>query len=231
MINLIMNICSIIPARGGSKGIPRKNIRLLNGKPVIAYSIEASISTNLIKNTYVTTEDDEISVISKEYGAKVINRPKKLAEDNSSTVDVILHALDYLEDNGFLPDFFVLLQPTSPLRTEADITSAINLFIDNNADALISVCELDHTSLMNFKIENSFLVPNSESFLNKRRQELPKFYCPNGAIYITTPRSIKKTKTFIPQKTIPYIMSKERSIDLDVEFDFKLAEFFLDNED
>ena len=223
-----MNICSIIPARGGSKGIPRKNIKLLNGKPVIAYSIEASKSASLIKNTYVTTEDDEISKISQEYGAKNIKRPQSLAEDNSASVDVCLHVLDYLEENGDLPDCFVLLQPTSPLRTENDITNAMNVFLENKCDAVISVCQIDHTSMMNFEIKNNLLSPNfDETFLHMRRQDMPKNYSPNGAIYITTPESLRKTKTFVPKKTMPYIMPKGRSVDLDDEFDFKLAEFIL----
>ena len=223
-----MNICSIITARGGSKGVPKKNIKLLNGKPVIAYTIVESIKSNFIKETYVTTEDKEIADISQEYGAKVIERPEELAQDNSTSVDVVLHSLDYLENNNDLPDFFVLLQPTSPLRTKEDIENATKLFIENECDALISVSQLDHSSMMSFEIQNTFLTPNcNEKFLNKRRQELPKFYRPNGAIYITTPDSLRKNKTFIPKKTMPYIMPQERSVDLDTEFDFKLAEYLL----
>ncbi|MBQ9025561.1 MAG: acylneuraminate cytidylyltransferase family protein [Methanobrevibacter sp.] len=223
-----MNICSIITARGGSKGIPRKNIKNLNGKPVIAYSIEPSVTSDLIKKTYVTTEDAEISKISKEFNAEVINRPQELAEDTSTSVDVILHALNYLEKKDEIPDVFVLLQPTSPLRTTEDINNAINLFIENECDALISVCEIDHTSMLSMALKNKFLVPNcDEKFLNKRRQDLPTYYSPNGAIYITTPKILKEKKTFIPKRTIPYVMPKERSIDLDTPFDFKLAEFFL----
>ncbi len=225
---MIMNICSIITARGGSKGVPKKNIKLLNGKPVIAYTIVESIKSNFIKETYVTTEDKEIADISQEYGAKVIERPEELAQDNSTSVDVVLHSLDYLENNNDLPDFFVLLQPTSPLRTKEDIENATKLFIENECDALISVSQLDHSSMMSFEIQNTFLTPNcNEKFLNKRRQELPKFYRPNGAIYITTPDSLRKNKTFIPKKTMPYIMPQERSVDLDTEFDFKLAEYLL----
>ena len=225
---MIMNICSIITARGGSKGVPKKNIKLLNGKPVIAYKIVESIKSNFIKETYVTTEDKEIADISQEYGAKVIERPEELAQDNSTSVDVVLHSLDYLENNNDLPDFFVLLQPTSPLRTKEDIENATKLFIENECDALISVSQLDHSSMMSFEIQNTFLTPNcNEKFLNKRRQELPKFYRPNGAIYITTPDSLRKNKTFIPKKTMPYIMPQERSVDLDTEFDFKLAEYLL----
>ena len=225
-----MNISSIIPARGGSKGIPRKNIKKLNGKPVIAYSIEASNSCNLINNTYVSTEDSEISQISKKYGADVINRPKGLAEDTSSSIDVILNALDYLENNDVLLDLFILLQPTSPLRTFKDIESSINLFLDNDCDSLVSVCELDHQVLLNFSLKNDYLIRNNNnSFFESRRQELPTYYSLNGAIYITTPDFIRKNKSFYSDKTIPYIMSKEKSIDLDTPFDFKLVEFLLND--
>ena len=225
-----MKICSIITARGGSKGIPRKNIKSLNGKPVLAYSIEHSISTKLIENTYVSTEDKEISKVSRDFGAKIIKRPEELAEDTSSSVDVVLHSLEYLENKSELPDFFVLLQPTSPLRTSKDIENAIKLFIDNECDSLISVCEISHASMLSLSLKNDFLVPNcDEEFLNKRRQDLPTYYSPNGAIYITTPESLRKNNTFIPKKTIPYVMPKERSVDLDTPFDFKLAEFLLKN--
>lgn len=225
-----MKICTLITARGGSKGIPRKNIKPLNGKPVVAYSIEPSLNCDLINGTYVTTEDKEISEVSKKIGAEVINRPQELAEDDSSSVDVILHSLDYLDKQRKLPDFFILLQPTSPLRVLEDIENSIQLFVENDCDALISVCKIDHSSMLSLTIEHEFLVPTcNETFLNTRRQELPTYYSPNGAIYITTPESLRKTRTFYPKKTIPYIMPKERSVDLDTPFDFKLAEFLLKN--
>ena len=223
-----MNAISIITARGGSKGIPRKNIKLLNNKPLVYYSIHASINSKLIKNTYVTTEDNEIAEISLNYGAKIIKRPIELSKDESSSVDTILHSLDYLEETDKLPEFFVLLQPTSPLRTSEDIDNAINLFIENDCNALVSVCKLDHSSMLNFSIKNNYLKNNcDESYFNTRRQELPTLYSPNGAIYIITSRALRKSKSFFPKKTIPYIMPKEKSIDLDTPFDFKLAELLL----
>ena len=223
-----MNIISIIPARGGSKGIPRKNIKLLNGKPLISYSIDASNSCSLIDDTYVSTEDAEISEISKGNNAEVIERPDELAGDDSSSIDVILHVLDYLENRGELPDLFVLLQPTSPLRTSEDIEASINLFLESDCDSLVSVCELDHRSLLNFSLEDGFLVQNNnESLFNSRRQDIPTHYSLNGAIYITTPEFIRKNKSFYSDKTIPHVMSKEKSIDIDTSFDFKLAEFLL----
>ena len=223
-----MNIISIIPARGGSKGIPRKNIKLLNGKPLISYSIDASNSCSLIDETYVSTEDAEISEISKGNNAEVIERPDELAGDDSSSIDVILHVLDYLENRGELPDLFVLLQPTSPLRTSEDIEASINLFLESDCDSLVSVCELDHRSLLNFSLEDGFLVQNNnEALFNSRRQDIPTYYSLNGAIYITTPEFIRKNKSFYSDKTIPHVMSKEKSIDIDTSFDFKLAEFLL----
>ena len=192
-----MNIISIIPARGGSKGIPRKNIKLLNGKPLISYSIDASNSCSLIDDTYVSTEDAEISEISKGNNAEVIERPDELAGDDSSSIDVILHVLDYLENKGELPDLFVLLQPTSPLRTSEDIEASINLFLESDCDSLVSVCELDHRSLLNFSLEDGFLVQNNnEALFNSRRQDIPTHYSLNGAIYITTPEFIRKNRSF-----------------------------------
>lgn len=226
-----MNIVSIIPARGGSKGIPRKNIKLLNDKPVIAYSIEASNSCSLINETYVSTEDEEIGDISLDFGANLIKRPFELAKDNSSSIEVILHALDYLENNQTLPDFFILLQPTSPLRNSDDIGNAIKLFMENDCDSLVSVYELDHQSLLNFSLKNNYLIQNNDgSFFNSRRQDLPSYYALNGAIYITTPSFIRKNNSFYSDKTIPYVMPKERSVDLDTPFDFRLVEFLLNNE-
>ena len=223
-----MNIISIIPARGGSKGIPRKNIKLLNGKPLISYSIDASNSCSLIDETYVSTEDAEISEISKGNNAEVIERPDELAGDDSSSIDVILHVLDYLENKGELPDLFVLLQPTSPLRTSEDIEASINSFLESDCDSLVSVCALDHRSLLNFSLEDGFLVQNNnEALFNSRRQDIPTHYSLNGAIYITTPEFIRKNKSFYSDKTIPHVMSKEKSIDIDTSFDFKLAEFLL----
>ena len=226
-----MNIVSIIPARGGSKGIPRKNIKLLNGKPVIGYSIEASNSCPLINETYVSTEDKEIAEISINFGANLIKRPFELARDTSGSIEVILHALDYLENNQTFPDLFILLQPTSPLRTANDIKNSINLFMENDCDSLVSVCELDHQSLLNFSLKNDYLIQNNdESFFNSRRQDLPTYYALNGAIYITTPSFIRKNNSFYSDKTIPYIMPKDRSVDLDTPFDFRFVEFLLNNE-
>ena len=167
-----MNILAIIPARGGSKGIPRKNIKLLAGKPLIAYSIEAAIKSEFVNRVIVSTDDDEIEQISIKYGAEVIIRPKKLAEDDSPTIDGIIHALNILEKTGYLPDIVVLLQPTSPLRTQDDVDNAIIYYLKNKDkyDSLISICEFDHSPYWSLKVDNGNLKPNfGEEYFNTKK--------------------------------------------------------------
>ena len=223
-----MEILAIIPARGGSKGLPRKNIRLLNGKPLIAYTIEEAKKSKYISRVIVSTEDDEIAKVSNKYGAEIIKRPLELAKDDTPTVDVVLHVLDVLKVQSVKPDIVVLLQPTSPLRTSQDIDNAIKLFIENNCESVVSACEIEHSPYWSFKIEDGYLKPVfGESYLKKRRQELPKVYMPNGAIYITTPDILRKYRSFYCKKTLPYIMPPEKSIDIDNELDFLLAELLV----
>jgi CMP-N-acetylneuraminic acid synthetase len=221
-------IIAIIPARGGSKGIPRKNVRLLNGKPLIAYSIEMALKSRHINRVIVSTEDQEIAEISKKYGAEVIIRPKELARDDSPTIDVVFHILDFLEKEGYKPDVVVLLQPTSPLRNAEDIDNAVKLFLSNNCDSVVSVCEVEHSPFWSFKIENGYLKPIfEENYIKMRRQDLPNVYVPNGALYVSTPATLRKYKSFYCPKTIPYVMPLERSIDIDNEIDLMLAELIL----
>ncbi len=226
-----MNILAIIPARGGSKGIPRKNIKFLAGKPLIAYSIETVAKSKYVDKIVVSTEDPEIKDISKSYGVEIINRPKELAKDDSPTIDAVAHSLNSLEKDGYLADIIVLLQPTSPLRTEFDIDNSIDIFMKNNCEAVVSICTLDHSPHLSFKIEKGYLKSFfGNKYLSTRRQDLPLLYRPNGAIYIIKPRTLYKYKSFYPPNTIPYIMPIERSIDIDNEFDFFLSEFLISNE-
>ncbi len=227
---MLLEILAIIPARGGSKGVPRKNIRLLVGKPLIAYSIEAALKSRYIDRVVVSTEDEEIAETARRWGAEVIRRPKKLARDDTPTIDVIIHVLDYLrKEEKYIPDIVVLLQPTSPLRTREDIDNAIEHFL-NNQDclSLVSVTEFEHPPWWALKIENGYLSPIfNEEYIRMRRQDLPKAYKPNGAIFISTPKVLYEYKTFYTPKTIAYIMPPERSIDIDTEFDFLIAEFLI----
>ncbi len=222
------NTLAIIPARGGSKRLPRKNIKSLNGKPLIYYTIRESFKSRYISKIVVSTEDEDIARISSKYGAKVIKRPKELSKDDTPSIDVVLHALSTLEVQDFKPDIVVLLQPTSPLRNSQDIDNAIELFMKSDCESVISVCEAEHSPYWSFKVENGYLKPIfGEEYLRKRRQDLPKAYMPNGAIYVSTPEVLYRYRSFYCQKMIPYIMSLERSIDIDNEIDFLLAELLM----
>jgi len=221
-------IIAIIPARGGSKEIPRKNIRLMSGKPLIALSIEAALKSKCIDRVVVSTEDKEIAEISREYGAEIIERPEEFAKDESSTIDAILHALEVLRAENYNPDIIVLLQPTSPLRNAEDVGSAIELFLNSDCESVVSVCEVGHPPYWNFKIAEGYLKPLfRDKYLMLRRQDLEKVYMPNGAMYISTPENLRKYKSFYCLRTIPYIMPPERSIDIDNEVDFMLAELLM----
>lgn len=225
------SIIAIIPARGGSKGIPRKNIKKLGSKPLIAYTIEEALKSKCLDHVFVSTEDPEIANISKEYGAQVIDRPASLAKDTSKTVDAVLHAIEYLERDGIHPHTVVLLQPTSPLRDVEDIDAAVNLFLDNECDSVISVCEPDHSPFWCFTISGKYLKPIlDKKFDDTRRQDLPRVVTPNGAIYISSPETIRRYKGFYGDRIIPYCMPPERSIDIDKPLDFTIAEVLINRE-
>jgi len=217
---------AIIPARGGSKRLPRKNILDLNGKPLIAYSIEAGLDSSYIDKVVVTSDDDEILTISKKYGADTIKRPDELANDTATIFDGIKHTVDSCENY----DYIVLLQATSPLRGEKHINEAIELLELKNADAVVSVCEVDHSPLWSniLSEEGSLEGFISEDVKNMRSQDLPKYYRLNGAIYICNTERLLEEKTFFVKTNIfAYKMNREISIDIDEKIDFKWAEFLL----
>ncbi|MDK2090964.1 acylneuraminate cytidylyltransferase family protein [Aliarcobacter butzleri] len=211
---------SIIPARGGSKGLPGKNIIDLAGKPLIAWTIEASLKSKYITKTIVSSDDNNILEISKKFGVETIKRPNELALDTTPTEPVIEHVLKSLE-NIEQYDYLILLQPTSPLRDEKDIDSAIKLLIQKKVSALISTKEIDNKILKAFKNnENGYLegiANNKYPFM--RRQDLPKTFMPNGAIYIVSVKDFLKTKRLFTDKTISFEMSEEKSFDIDTKED------------
>jgi len=217
---------AVIPARGGSKRLPNKNILDLKGKPLIVWSIEAAKKSKYIDEIVVSSDSDKILEIAKKYSVTTIKRPDNLATDTASSVDVIKHVIYNIKEKY---DYIVLLQPTSPLRNEKHIDEAIEELIKKNADAIISVCEIDHP------VEWSNVLPENlsmENFISKenlkRSQDLPKRYRINGAIYICKTDKFLKENTFFLEKNIfAYIMDKKSSVDIDDEFDFKLAEFLM----
>lgn len=225
-------ILALIPARGGSKGVPRKNIKLLLDKPLIAYTIEAALQVDFIDKVIVSTDDLEIAQISREYGAEVpFLRPYELATDEAKSIDVILHAMDWMEKEHGIFNLILLLQPTSPFRNGEDIKAAFDIFFKKNAKAVVSVCEAEHSPLWMNTLNDDLNMKDfiRKDILNKNRQELGKYYRINGAIYIAEWDYLRQNKTFFGDKTYAYIMPKERSIDIDTEMDFKFAEFLINH--
>lgn len=221
-------IVAIIPARGGSKGVPRKNIRLLAGKPLIAYTINAALESPLVNRCIVSTEDKEIKRISLEAGAEVIDRPYEFATDSASSEDVVQHVLEELKMTGKLPNFFVLLQPTSPMRTERHITECINMSLNRNSSCTISVTETEHHPYKSFYSEEGKIVPIfDKEFLSKPRQQLKRVLRQNGAIYFLDCYKFLHNKSFYIEPVLPYIMNQVESIDIDSELDFMFCEFLM----
>ena len=218
----------IIPARGGSKGIPRKNLKNLGTKPLIGWTIEQALGAVLLDDVFVTTEDDEIATVAQRWGAKVpFTRPKELAQDTTPGIDVILHALDYAQNFQRI----VVLQPTSPFRTSADIDGIIQYCNDRRAPSAVSVTPASKHPFWSYYLEDEALVPliNSDA-TKKTRQELPEAFNLNGALYLAEIEWLKQTKTLLHDTTLGYVMPPERSIDLDTELDWKWAEFLLEND-
>lgn len=220
-------ILAIIPARGGSKRLPRKNILNLAGKPLIAWSIEAAKNSQYIDSIFVSTDDKSVASISAEYGLNVPElRPAELASDEASTEDMLLYTLNKFGD-GY--DVIVLLQPTSPLRTVTDIDNAIEHFINKNAFSVVSVTPCEHSPMWSNNLPAD---GNMGAFINKkaikRSQELAQFYRLNGAIYIF---DIKKFLQYgeicYTDKSFAYEMTNINSVDIDTKLDFEIAEFLL----
>jgi CMP-N,N'-diacetyllegionaminic acid synthase len=221
-------IIAIIPARGGSKGLPKKNIAMLNGKPLISYSIESALKADLLSRVIVSTEDAEIAEVSRKYGSEVINRPMELAQDDTPTISVVQQVLHQLVEDRYQAEVVVLLQPTTPLRSTEDIDAAVRLFLTSNCQSVVSISEMEHSPYWSFQVERSYLKPLlGKKYLKMRRQDLPRVYLPNGALFVSSPKALYKTKSFYSSRTMPYIMPPERSVDIDCKNDLLYAEILL----
>ncbi|MBU05896.1 MAG: CMP-N-acetlyneuraminic acid synthetase [Dehalococcoidales bacterium] len=225
-------VLALIPARAGSKRVPGKNTRLMAGRPMITWSIEAALSSRYIDVSVVSTEDATIQKIAREAGAWVpFSRAAGLAESESSMVDVALDAIDRLREVGEHFDYLVLIQPTSPLRNHQHIDAAVELLCEKGADGVISVTQANHP------VEWTKELPTDGSMseftgpdFSKRSQEFPARYRINGALYITSVDHFKEGKTFfLKQKCFAFVMRPEDSIDVDSELDFLTAEVLLQN--
>lgn len=225
-------ILAVITARGGSKGLPRKNILLINGKPLISHTISAALGSKYLSHNpiVVSTDDPEIARISIEFGAEVpFMRPKELAIDEMTIYPVLTHALLwYQEHKGFHPEYTLLLQPTSPLRTSHDIDEAIKIMIDKDADGVVSVYASQPHPFLSKKLVDGKVQNLIESdTVYHRRQDMPDSYTLNGALYIAKSQLLLDKQTFYTDNTYPYIMPIERSIDIDSEWEMFLAEMLL----
>ena len=220
-----MKTIAIIPARSGSKGLKDKNIKLLAGKPLMAYSIEAAIQSGVFDEIMLSTDSEHYAEIARSYGASVpFLRSERNSADNASSLDTVKEVLSGYELAGKTFDAFCILQPTSPLRTAQDIVNAAKIF-DGAATAVISVCEADHSPLWcNTLPEDHSL----EGFIartgNMRRQELGKFYRVNGAVYFVRVPAFQEDAYLYREGSFAYVMDKRHSIDIDDEFDFMMAE-------
>ena len=225
-----MKSIAIIPARSGSKGLPDKNIRQVNGKPLIAYTIEAALQSGCFETVHVSTDSEKYAEIARQYGADIpFLRSEALAGDTSSTWTVVSEVLEKYAASGKLFDAFMILQPTSPLRTEQNIREAFQLFKEKKAASVISVCEADHSPLKYKTIPASGSLEHfSDRRADRPRQQIEKYYLINGAMYLVRITG----KTHFPSdvyadNSFAYYMNRIDSIDIDDEQDLLLAEYLL----
>ena len=227
-------IIGIIPARGGSKGIPKKNSKLLHDRPLIDWSIRAASNSELIDRFIVSTDSTEIADIASNSGAEVpFLRPEELATDTATTRDTLVHAVNFLEESGDQYDYLVLLQPTSPFRRKGAIDKAIQLAINaKDVDMVVSVKETSSNPYyVLFEEDQQGYLKSSKNGNFQRRQDCPKVYEYNGSIYVIRISSLRNHPTMKFPKTLKYVMSDAESIDLDTEFDWKFAEFLASQKD
>lgn len=217
---------AIIPARGGSKRLPHKNILDLAGKPLIGWSIESAKTSKYIDKTIVSSDDKTILNIARTFEADTLSRPAELASDTATTFDAVKHVIE----NTHSYDYIVLLQPTSPLRNHRHIDEAIELLLAKNADAVVSVCEMDHSPLWSNTLpaDDNMTHFLKDEVLNRRSQDLETFYRLNGAIYIcSTPKLLDQKSFFLKERIFAYKMDRNSSIDIDEAIDFKLCQCLL----
>lgn len=224
-------ILGLIPARGGSKGIPRKNMAFLANKPLMAWTIEAANESGVLDRLVLSTDDNEIAEAGRRLDIEVpFLRPAELATDNSASIDVCRHAVEWLEKNeNYQPDFVMLLQPTSPLRIASDIRRSVELAVATQANSVVSVYEVHHHPLWMKVLDSEgwLLDLYPQSMAATRRQDLSPVFALNGAIYLVLRSCLLTERTFVPDRTHGYVMPSQRSVDVDTPWDFYLADLIL----
>jgi len=225
------SVVVIVPARGGSKGIYKKNITLLRGKPLIEYTLNIALNSLHVDEVIVSTDDLEIEKISKNNGARTLKRPKNLSTDKSLTIDAIKHVIEQIDSINDRT-IIVILQATSPLRIPCHLEDALKLFTTSECTSVISVCEAEHTPYKMYKIiDNKLSDFISKDWRGSPRQIIPKVYRENGSMYVTDAHQILNFNDLRGNKPKPYIMKSSYSIDIDTELDLKFAELILEIEE
>ena len=221
------NILAIIPARGGSKGLPEKNLKVLAGKPLISWTIEQALASRYLDKVIVSTDDEKIADVSKKCGAEVpFKRPVKYATDTASSADVIIHALDFFRDRGETYDYIALLEPTSPLRKKNDIDNGIKKLVGNpEKDTLVSVgvIHLEHPMIAK-KVRDDIVVPYADYPKIFQRQQADKAFFPYGVIYLSKTKTFYETKTFYGERTLPLFIERWQNYEVDDIIDFIVIE-------
>lgn len=225
-----LDILAIVPARAGSKRLPGKNTLKLQGKPLICWTLEAAQESQVIDLLVVSSDDEEVLAHADRLGARSLRRPASLAQDTSTTYDVLVHTLESLAREGLRPARIMLLQPTSPLRDADDIKAAVSRMNETQAKSVVSVCPCEHSPLWANTLGaqgqmDGFLSP---ALLNQRSQELPSYYRLNGAVYIADTQRFIEQKGFFMSDSMAYIMPTEKSVDIDTIIDFKLCQIILE---
>ena len=225
-----MNNAAIIPARGGSKGIPKKNLLNFCGKPLIYWSIKQAQLSKNIDSVWVTSDDCEILEVASSFGADVIKRPKNLASDFSSSESAWIHAIDYIHrETNYVLEYVIGLQPTSPLRNYCDFDLAIDYFCRNKFDTLLSVCEIEDFFIWKNNKENLFVPTNYDLDNRKRRQNIEKKFLENGSFYIFKSEFIKKNNNRLGGNLGKYLMEKHKMFQIDNFEEVKLCEAIMKN--
>lgn len=221
------SVLALIPARGGSKGVPGKNIRPAGGKPLIAWTIEAVRASRYVDRTILSSDDPSIAAIARQFGCEVpFMRPDELATDKADSMSVVRHALATLPERY---DYLVLLQPTSPLRSAADIDAALERCIESGAATCVSVCEPDNSPywMMTMAADGAVQPLFPPEQIPSRRQDTPPIFALNGAVYVAPADHLAAGGGFVTVGTVGYVMPKDRSFDIDTELDLRLADFLL----
>lgn len=224
-------VLAIIPARGGSKRLPRKNIMKLNGKELIVHSIDQANNSKFVTRTIVNSDDSLILNVAKKNKCETYVRPNSLATDEAGMPEMVLEMLESLKKDNYKPDYVVILQPTSPLRESSDIDSCLDILFKTGSKTANTFCEVQDHPCFAFKIDkDNTAVPIDKENFTKRKQDVPKYYVENGAVFVFEYDFFIKNKSLYCDEHKAHIMDRKKSVDIDDEFDFKFVEFLMKNE-